>query len=346
MCNNTYMNIQKCVYLFIGLLGYLFIGSILTPSANAQEQVRSFTISPPTLTVPTAPGKSAEGVMKIRNETDSPVTFTARVQDFIVSDTRGTPTILPADTLSNKYSASSWIGISPTKFTVAPNQRQEISYFIQIPRDAKPGGHYAAIVYEPTSAKGVDSSGATVNSQIGTLFSITIDGPIKENALVTKLFTPFFQEYGPVAIQTQIKNLGDEHIKPLGTVTVTNMLGGKEMQPLHENNIFPEAARDYANIMGQKWMFGRYEASFQATYGRGNILPLSATMVFWVFPWKLFIVIILIIIAAILGYMLMKKQGKDQVPPADPSTGFHSDNSSERAGQLQQPEQPEQPQQP
>jgi hypothetical protein len=283
-------------------------------TVHAQSAVRSYTITPPTLLAPLAPSKSTEGKMAIRNETDEPVSFNVTVQDFIVSDTRGTPTILAPDTLSNKYSAASWIGVSPTRFTVPAHGRQELSYYIQVPSTARPGGHYAAVVYSPATDKGVGSTGATVNSQIGTLFSVTIDGPITEKALVSKFSVPFFQEYGPIDVQTQVKNLGDEHIHPLGQITVNSWFG-KDVQPLHENNVFPEAARDYVNVFGQKWMFGRYVATFQGTYGRNNNLPLMATVVFWVFPWKLIVVIILVIVAAVLGYMLMKK---NQTPPTKP----------------------------
>lgn len=294
----------------------LLIPAVFANVAFAQSPVRSFTITPPTLLAPLAPGKTSEGVMKMRNDTDEPVTFNVLVQDFIVTDTHGTPTMLPPDTLSNKYSAASWIGVSPTRFTVAPHQRQELNYFIQIPSTARPGGHYAAIVFAPVTEKGVDNTGATINSQIGTLFSITIAGDIIQKASISKFSTPWFAEYGPVAIQTQIKNEGDEHIAPQGTLAITSMFGGKQIQPLHENNIFPQAARDFVNIFGEKWMFGRYTATFQATYGRANNLPLSATASFWVFPWKIFIVIVLLIVAAVLAYKLLTKKKKDeQTPP-------------------------------
>lgn len=305
------MGIFKTSFFLVFILYSLFIIHYSAPSAQAQSPVRSFTISPPTILVPTTPGQTAEGVVKLRNETDEPVTFNVLIEDFIVTDTHGTPTILPPDTLSNKYSASSWIGISPTHFTVPAHERVELTYFMRIPPDARPGGHYAAIVYAPVSEKGVDSTGATVNSQIGTLFSVVIDGRINEKAEVSRFFANGFQEYGPVPVETQIKNMSDSHIRPIGNITLTNMLGGKSAQPLKEHNIFPEAARDYVNLFGEKWMFGRYTATFEATYGKDN-LPLTATVAFWVIPWKIIIVIILFVIAAILGYMLLTKSSKGE----------------------------------
>ena len=322
--NKKFNSKFKSFYFLLAILPFAFL---LLPlqQVHGQSLVRSYTITPPTLVTPLAPGKTSEGIMAVRNETDETVTFNLQIQDFIVTDTHGTPKILPADTLSNKYSAASWIGVSPTRFTLQPHGRQQLNYFIQIPSNARPGGHYAAVVYAPVTEKGVDSTGATVNSQIGTLFSITIAGPITEKAVVSKFSTPFFQEYGPIALSTQIQNLGDEHIHPLASVTLTSWFG-KQVQPFHENNIFPQAARDYVNIMGKTWMFGRYVATLQGTYGRSNTLPITATVVFWVIPWKLIVVIILFIIAAVLGYMLMTKKSDrsasggndDQTPPHHP----------------------------
>lgn len=289
----------------------ILLTGIITTSANAQSPVRSFTIVPPTIQTPLLPGGTNEGTLKIRNDTDEAVTFNVFIEDFIVTDTHGTPTILPAGTLANKYSAASWIGVSPTRFTVPAHDRQELTYFMKVPQDARPGGHYAAIVYAPVTEKGAESTGATVNSQIGTLFSVVIDGQYNEKAFVTRFFAPGFSEYGPIPVETQIKNMSDSHIRPIGKVTLTNMLGGKTTQMLKENNIFPEAARDYVNLFGQHWMFGRYVATFEGTYGKTNNLPLMATVVFWVFPWKVIVVIILLIIAAILGYMLMTKKKTD-----------------------------------
>ena len=58
------------------------------------------------------------------------------------------------------------------------------------------------------------------------------------------------------------------------------------------------------------FMLGRYKASLVASYGQNNNLPLTATFYFWVFPWRLAIVITLIIIAVILGVMYWRRRKK------------------------------------
>jgi len=45
-----------------------------------------------------------------------------------------------------------------------------------------------------------------------------------------------------------------------------------------------------------------------ASYGVNNNLPLTATLYFFVFPWRLALIIILVVVAVILGLMYWKKR--------------------------------------
>lgn len=284
----------------------------------AQEALRTFTISPPTVEVNLAPGDHKEGTIKIINDSTEALTFTTTIQDFVVKDNTGTPYILPPDTLSNKYSGASWIGISPTVVTIEPHQKAELSYFIQVPTNARPGGHYAAIVYTPTNALGVNGTGTSVNTSIGTLFYTTIKGKVNEQANVTSFTSKGFYEYGPSNITTEIINLSDIHIQPRGSIILTNMLGGRSAyQPLTTLNIFPGVSRAYQNKLGHGFMIGFYKAKLSATYGSSN-LPLSATVSFLVFPWRITLFILLLVVALVVGYYYWKRRGNTPNSPPTP----------------------------
>lgn len=285
--------------------------------ATAQELQRTFTVVNPTIDVKLNPGAYTQGTTKVINQSNAPLTFDISVQDYIVSDTAGTPQILPPNTLSNKYSAAAWIGVSPAQFTLKPGQTQVVNYYVQIPSYAKPGGHYAAIVTKPQVQGVENATGGVVNTQIGSLFYVTVNGPVQESATVSKFFTNFLHEYGPIDVLTQIRNMGDLHIAPKGTVKVTGLFFNQS-QDLPTHNIFPEAARDFTNKFGNMFMFGPYKAQLTASYGQSGNLPLVASLTFWVFPWRLTIVIILIIIAAVLGMKYYKKRkGQHKTQPQE-----------------------------
>lgn len=279
------------------------------PQVKAQEALRTFTVVPPTIQQTLNPGQSVEGNMKVINDSEKTLTFTATIQDFIVEDTLGTPSLIPPNTLSKRFSAASWIGVTPAVFTVEPHQKQTLSYYLQVPLDARPGGHYAAVVFKPVNTLGVSGTGASVETQVGSLFYVGVNGPIVELSQISKFFANSFNEYGPINIQTQIKNLGDLHIKPQGTLTISDMFGRTlKTEKLNEVNIFPTAARDYANSFGQKIMIGRFQAKLLASYGQNNNLPLVASVYFWIFPWKITLIAILAIVALALGVKYWKKR--------------------------------------
>lgn len=298
---------------------------VFSPSAYAQVTTgaRSITITPPTLSFTVKPGDKSEGRLGIINDSNEDILFSVIAYDMIVQDEHGTPEILPPGTISkNKYSASSWIGVDAPDLLVKAHTRGDIGYFMQVPADAGPGGHYAAVLYRPKRIETANGSGAAINTQLATLVYFDVAGPIKENAAVKSFKAPGLSEYGPVKLSAEVTNNGDTHIKPVGTFKVKNMLGKViASKEIPAGNIFPGGiSRLYEETVGKKWMFGRYEASFMATYGRGNNLPLMATVAFWVFPWKIALFILVLIIAAVLGVIYMRKNkhksGGSTPPPA------------------------------
>lgn len=281
-----------------------------TPSFAQSAEKRTFTISPPSVSIDNLnPGDEKEGILKIVNDSNESLTFNLSLQDYVVEDNNGTPKFLTDGELGNQFSAASWIGVSPTRITIKPGTREEISYFLKIPKTARPGGHYAAVTYTPDNGATVKGTGAAVTTVVGTLFYISINGPIKEQAVLSELSAPGLSEYGPVHIHSVIKNNGDEHIKPYGTVSIKNIFGKVvSTQVLQPNNIFPLASRNYENLLSKSFLFGRYTAVLDAKYGRNNALMITGMVAFWVIPWKLLILIALIIAAGVLGYLYFKKK--------------------------------------
>lgn len=323
-CKTKYLAKSAFIYTAISVSLILSVKMLF-----AQETTRTITIVPPANEFKVDPGTKNEGTLKVINNGTTPLTFKALIKDFVVEDSVGTPHILPDNTLSQKYSASTWIAVSPDTFTIPAGKTQKINYYLQVPSTARPGGHYAAIVYEPQETLGVQGTGTGVETHIGTLFYVRVNGNIVENATVKK-FEPSSKlaEYGPITINTQIINYSDSHIRPNGTISVKNLFGQVVYtQPLEEHNIFPEATRDFTNTIGKKLMFGPYTAELKANYGTANNLTLFASAAFFVLPWKIVAVVILAIVVAVLLFIYFRKKKKQkgnnpiqtqtpQMPPA------------------------------
>ncbi|MDO8335473.1 MAG: hypothetical protein Q7T74_01670 [Candidatus Saccharibacteria bacterium] len=317
-CKTKYLAKSAIIYTAVSA------GLILSAKVLFAQEARSITIVPPGAEFRVDPGGKTEGILKVVNSSNTPLTFKAQIKDFIVDDTVGTPHILPDNTLSKKYSASAWIAVSPDTFTIEPGKTQQVNYYLQVPSDARPGGHYAAVVYQPQEVIGVRGTGAGVETHLGTLFYVRVNGDIVENATVTK-FSPenAFSEYGPVKINTQIANYSDSHIRPIGIVVVKNLLGQTIFSgALDEHNIFPEASRDFTTEVGDKLMFGPYTAELRANYGTNNNLTLFASTTFFVLPWKIAGIALLGIIAIVLLIIFLRRRKKSAqhqtTPPPAP----------------------------
>jgi hypothetical protein len=149
-------------------------------------------------------------------------------------------------------------------------------------------------------------TGATVETNVGTLVYITVPGDINENASIKEFSAPKFLEYGPVDFKTIITNLSDIHITPAGSINIYDSFGFKTAQiKLDNTNIFPYTSREFINSLQRKLMFGRFKAQLNAVYGTTGQL-LTATLFFWVIPYKLIALLLIIILTIILVIKLKK----------------------------------------
>lgn len=258
---------------------------------------------PPRLEITIKPGEVKTAQIKVKNESTINQTITTTSVDFIVTDNEGTPIQITTDMSENRWASSSWIQISPTKSDVKAGQTKSLTVTVLAPDDALPGGHYAMILHSPDTSTVLDSTGASIQTNVGTLVYITIPGDIKESAQVRQFSAPRFSEFGPINFETVIANFSDIHINPTGAINLKNWLG-RSLTPLalENTNIFPYTSRTFTNTLDKRWLFGRYQARLNAGYGSTG-QTLTAVLYFWVIPWR---IIILTLAAAATIFVLLK----------------------------------------
>lgn len=283
-------------------------------------------VAPARQTLSINPGETETTVVKFFNQGTSPISGNIKAVDFIVEDAEGSPILLeepatPVITgttqISSRFSAASWIELPYDRASIAPESVLEIQFKIKAPEDARPGGRYVALIFEPTgtlpSPGGAEQEGAvSIAPRIVGLVFIRVNGPITESSIVKRFVVPKFVEYGPISVITELLNRGDYHIRPKGSVTLYNWFGRKvDSQTLDEQNIFPDASRVFESKLGRKLMVGKFKVDFTAAYGEtGQVL--TAQSFVWVFPWRLALIITLtiaiLVLAVILGWKQLKKR--------------------------------------
>lgn len=285
---------------------------LFSPSVFAQT-TRSFTISPPTLKFKLNPGQKTEKTIKITNKSSVTMEFVVNVQDFIVTNETGTPELLPEGVnIDNRFSAASWTAVLPDQFIIEPGRSATTTLYLQVPGDARPGGRYFSVTIQPLANPNLETSGTAINTVVGSLVYLTVNGETKEDAKILRFFAPPLSEYGPISIESEIQNTGDIHISPRGTVEVKNLIGKKIYSGVLENlNVFPGTSRLYKNQIESKILLGRFKAKLSGYYGSNNQFPLNAMMTFWVIPYKIIAGIIFGVAIVVIAFTSWKKKQEE-----------------------------------
>lgn len=302
----TQKTFKIIIFLLLLTTGYSFI----THKVKAQS-VEGLSAMPPRLEVTVNPDGAITKTIKVRNESNTDKTISISIEDFIVNDNIGTPTIVTASQEDNRWAASSWIQVSPSSVKLKAGETKTLNLTVMPPKNALPGGHYAMVVQSPEGQTTLNATGSTVQPRVGTLVYITIPGDITQNAVIKNFSADKFFEFGPIDFATTIQNLSDIHIKPAGNITITNMVGMKSFVQFNKdgNNIFPGKTRDFENQLNKKWLFGRYKAELKAAYGNAGGVA-TATVFFWVIPWR-FLILVATAVAVIIAVIFTIKNKTD-----------------------------------
>ena len=288
----------------IGLVG--LVGLILTAQVNAQKAT-GISISPVTFELTANPGDVLTNSLKVYNPTDSIIGIKMEVEDFTVVGEMGEVRIKPAET--ETYSLARWITAEPAEFILEPKEQKFISFTINVPENAEPGGHYGSVLATTKGIVSEGASGPSVAQKVGALVLLTVSGEAKEE-LIVKDFSCFsFSEYGPIKFSIRFENTGTVHVRPKGFVTIADWRGKKAADvSFRQNNVIPGAVRRIETSWDKKWLAGRYTATLIGNYGTANI-PISPLVVtFWVIPWKISLAILFALIIIIIFFYKTRKR--------------------------------------
>ena len=290
---------------FCLIIGIWLLIIMSAPMAHAQDV--SLVVSPPRSDLTGQPGDTLQQNIKVTNNSpDQELILQAFISDFIVTDDYGTP-IKIEPSASGRYLASPWFTLEKNELTLAPKETAQLVVIISIPKDALPGGHYAGVFFQPVPSRGLKTTVSYTTAQVGSLFSITLPGDLKYDALIKDFSVKSnVFEFGPIEFTAQIENQSDTHISPIAQIVVHDMIGRKLAElPLDQLNIFPFTSRSLQSTWDQVWGLGRYSATLTATYGPG--LVASRTLSFWIMPYRLIAAILVVLLLILASFILIRR---------------------------------------
>lgn len=295
------------------VLPILNILNIAHASDNAPGVGQALSISPSILELKADPGQSIKTSIKIRNDITTDLLVKNTSQDFTAQDDpnqQGVPKLIPNETEPGPRTIHNYIETVPD-FLLKGHETKEIPITINVPKDAQPGAHYGTILFTGEPAPGQN---LTIHATLGNLVFLNVSGATKDDLKLLDFFSSdtnfnkqWFFEWGPIYLNEWVKNEGNTVVSPSGRVEIKDIFGRKVADiPMNEitNNkektrfVLPGTTRKYYQKWDKTWLLGPYSAHLIMNYGSaGNGRTFAdQTITFWVIPWKLILLIIVLTI--------------------------------------------------
>ena len=283
--------------------------SIATP-------VFALTVSPARFEITGDPGTTLAGEIEVFNEQEGTRTFFTSYENFEPSGDSGAPHFIGA-----KDGLATWIR-SDNKVVLESGVRVKVPYSITIPKNAEPGGHFAAIFFGSQEPGAEGGGQVSVGGKIGVLVLLRVSGDVAEGGglleFIAKEKQRFFSTL-PVAFTYRINNTGGDRVVPHGEVTIKNTIritSAKLLANENEGSVLPSSARKFEVIWGSEssppleekrvgffdmagkqlkdFHLGWYTANLNLVWGDDTSQTASAAYSFFIIPWQLLLIIFVI----------------------------------------------------
>jgi len=324
----------KLFILLIFILFYIFAGFFGQISAQTRSGI---TVSPFIIEETVSPGQELIKIIIVTNNSDKKQIFRAHLQDFRVKGEVGEVLLLPAG--SEKTSLLYWVELPQGGVEFAPRESKEISLTFMVPEKAGAGGYYGAIFFSSESpesgrAEEMEEEGVFVSlvHQVGVLVFLDYPKGAIEEARIKEFKTDkkFYDSPFKINFITRIENLGNIHIKPIGSIKIENMRGRETViLPFNRDglNVLPESIRRFENFWHGNLAFGKYTAFLTLNFGtpadRGGagMQTIFAETHFWIIPWKIIFIVLLILAFSIILFHFLYKRYKKNSRKINPTNG-------------------------
>lgn len=303
------MSIKRC-------LSFLLTLGIAWGLVGAAPVTEALTVSPVKLELRGDPGDTVGSSFQLINEQDKEATFYVSYANFEAQGEDGTPAFV-----ETANDLATWIKLVPgeehtelNSVTLAAGASQEVYFEVEIPEDAQPGGHFAAIFWGTSPEVEEDSQELGLGAKVGILVFLSVNGLVSEEGGLlefgltneTKVYTTL-----PVDFYYRFQNDGGDRMVPQGMISIENTARvetDKFSANPAESNVLPLSVRrfevswgtpsteenlgfwDTVKVQWKQFAFGYYTANLTLTYGSEQEL-VSSEVGFWVLPWQLLLVL-------------------------------------------------------
>ncbi|TSC91945.1 MAG: hypothetical protein CEN90_60 [Parcubacteria group bacterium Licking1014_17] len=246
------------------------------------------------------PGTVIDDVINVGNPNAGDLRVKVEFQDFMVTEGNNIKWI-PND-IENPHKMVDWIDIDTEPFTVAPGKQVAVPFKINVPKNATPGGKYAAIFFSEADKGGGNLLGAI--ARVGSLIIMNVNGDVKQTGQLVDFTGPTIAWSGPVNFVLSMMNVGTTHFEVKPVVTINNFFWQSAKILPESKFIYPNVKRDIPIKWEKSNPFGLYSAKVSVTDGEGTVF--EKTKWFVAIPATYAIIILAVVLVLWFGIRFFK----------------------------------------
>jgi hypothetical protein len=292
--------------------------------------------SPLPVNLVTTPGSTMTTELRIKNGGTQTERLKVNLMKFGAYGEEGKPTLSDREAGDDYFD---WVSFSPSSFDAAPGEWKTVKMTVKLPASAAFGYYYAPVFSRASVDRPADGKTNALVGSTAILVLVEAKVPNARRELRLSNFTADrgFYEFLPADFTVKLHNAGNIHLVPRGDIFISQ--GGHTIATIPVNpgsgNILPQTNRifttawadgfplftdktvngkavqkDGKTVRDLKWdigqvtklRFGRYTATLALAYDNGTRdVPLEATLTFWVIPWRIIGVALLVIVFMAIG---------------------------------------------
>lgn len=272
------------------------IALFLIPIGAFAQESQSLSVSPTIFEMTANPGQVWQSTLRVINPNPYDLRLYTDVVNFRPLGEKGASEFIPiAEDSSEPATFAEWIDVPDGQLLVPAEQTLQIPIIINVPENAPPGGHFAAVLVgtrAPESGAGQVETAQVVSS----LLFLRISGDIIESGNIRSFRTTSRLLDRPQAtFELRFENKGNVHLQPQGEIVIKNMWGQERGTiPVNQRtlfgNVLPNSVRNYSFTWTGEWSpsdIGLYNAEVVLAYGEEQRQSVFSSTSFWLMPWKI-----------------------------------------------------------
>ena len=346
---------RKLTWLLLAVVTFGLFSPVYVLAAD--NDALNITTSPLPINIFAKPGEVVKTQLRVKNSGTNTEFIKVGLMKFSAFGDDGKPRLADKAVGDDYFD---WVSFSEVKFKADPNVWKDITMTIAVPKSAAFGYYYAVTFARANPQLANTDKSAVLLGGTATLVLLDVKSPNAHRELELTDFQVSKKSYEflPAKFTIKLKNVGNVHVIPTGSIYITQ--GSKQVEVIPVNptkgNILPDSGRFYtadwktgfpvyepkvlngATVQknGQtdyqlSWKFnnltnlrfGRYSAHLTMVYDDGkHDVPLDANVSFWVIPWRLigiFIGIPLAMIGTIIYLVVSRRHYKKRSKSAPTS---------------------------